>query len=104
MAIDNDTIYIAPNDSYDIHCYQVKEDVWRKHQNKCPQKHFGLVVFGNELTAVGGEDASGHDTDKVLTLRQGRWIEELPPLTQPRWIEELPTLTQPRSVSAVARR
>ena len=45
---------------------------------------FGLVVFGHELTAVGGRDASDHVTGNVLTLRQGKWIEEHPPLTQPR--------------------
>ena len=81
ISTDNTTIYVAPFNSYDIYCYQVKEDVWSEHQNRCPQKNFGLVVFGNKLTAVGGEN-SGDVTDKVLTLQQGKWIEELPPLAQ----------------------
>ena len=76
-------IYVAPGDSYDIYCYQVKEDVWSGTQNKCSQRDFGLVFFGKELTAVGGRDASGRVTGKVFTLRQGKWIEQLPPLTQP---------------------
>ena len=84
MSTDDDTIYIAPAESYDMYCYKFKEDVWSDCQNRCPQRNFGLVVFGNKLTAVGGRDASGCVTGKVLTLRQGKWIEELPPLTQPR--------------------
>ena len=84
MATDDNTICIAPDGSHDLYYYQVKEDMWKKGQNRCPQKNFALVVFGNELTAVGGEDASGCVTGKVLTLRQGKWIEELPPLIQLR--------------------
>ena len=84
VASDNNVIYIAPDGSYDIYCYKVKDDVWTKHRNRCPQGDVRLVLFGNELTAIGGRDASGHVTGRVLTLRQGKWIEELPSLIQPR--------------------
>ena len=84
VASDNNTVYIAPGGSHKIYHYQVKEDVWSEHQIICPHKNFGLAVFGNELTTVGGEDTSGHVTGNVLTFRQGMWIKELPPLTWPR--------------------
>ena len=84
MATDSNTIYMAPYDSHVIYRYYVKEDVWSEYQHRCPKRDFGLVVFGNKLTAVGGRDESGRVTGNVLTLRQGEWIEELPPLTQPR--------------------
>ena len=83
VTTDN-TIYAVPFSSHDIYCYHVKENLWSKRHNRCPQKNFGLAVFGSKLTAIGGKDASGHVTGKVLTLQQGKWIEELPPLLQPR--------------------
>ena len=42
----------------------------------------GLVIIDKELTAVGGYDQ--FRTNKLLTLRQGKWIEEYPPMKSAR--------------------
>ena len=82
-AIDNNTIYIAPDSSHDIYCYKLKEDTWTTHKARCPQTDFGLIVFNNKVLAIGGQSDDGRVTGKILTLREEHWREELPPLTQP---------------------
>ena len=81
---DNDIVYLAPDGSNDIYCYQVKEDKWTKSTPRCPHKDFGLVILGKELVAIGGVSDDGV-TGRVLTLRKKKWIQELPPLIQPRY-------------------
>ena len=80
----DDAIYITPGGSYYIYCYQVKEDTWTTHKAKCSQKDFALAVFNGEVLAIGGLSDDDHATNKVLTLQEENWREELPPLTQPR--------------------
>ena len=49
----------------------------------CPHSYSALVIIDNELTAVGGS-SGGNRTNKLFTLRQGRWVEEYPPMGKGR--------------------
>ena len=49
---------------------------------RCPYRDSGLVVIDSVLTAVGEHDRSW--TNKLVTLRQSRWVEEYPPMNTAR--------------------
>ena len=49
----------------------------------CPYKNSGLAIIDSELTTVGGWDGAGR-TNKLFTLRQGKWVEVYPPMNTAR--------------------
>ena len=73
--------YCAPNSSDSFYRYTMTEDKWEKLP-QCPYLNSGLVVIDSVLTAVGGWDVSY--TNKLVTLRQSRWVEEYPPMNTAR--------------------
>ena len=46
----------------------------------CPYYNSGLAIIDSELTTVGGWVGAGHPTNKLFTLRQGKWVEVYPPM------------------------
>ena len=47
----------------------------------CQYKNSGLAIIDSELTTVGGwEYGDSRCTNKLFTLRQGKWVEVYPPL------------------------
>ena len=50
----------------------------------CPYEDSGLAIIDSELTTVGGWDRAGHHTNKLFTLRQGKWVEVYPPMNTAR--------------------
>ena len=50
----------------------------------CPYKNSGLAIIDSELTTVGGMDRADRRTNKLLTLRQGKWVEVYPPMNTAR--------------------
>ena len=50
----------------------------------CPYKNSGLAIIDSELTTVGGVDGPGHATNKLFTVRQGKWVEVYPPMNTAR--------------------
>ena len=50
----------------------------------CPYHNSGLAIIDSELTTVGGADGVGH-TNKLFTLRQGKWVEVYPPMNTARY-------------------
>ena len=47
----------------------------------CPYENSGLAIIDSELTTVGGWDGAGRScTNKLFTLRQGKWVEVYPPM------------------------
>ena len=46
----------------------------------CPYCDSGLAIIDSELTTVGGVDGDGRRTNKLFTLRQGKWVEVYPPM------------------------
>ena len=49
----------------------------------CPYKNSGLAIIDSELTTVGGWDRAGR-TNRLFTLRQGKWVEVYPPMNTAR--------------------
>ena len=47
----------------------------------CPYCDSGLAIIDSELTTVGGWDGAGRRTNKLFTLRQGKWVEMYPPMS-----------------------
>ena len=78
---DQMTTYFAPNSSDSFYRYTMTEDKWEKLP-QCPYLNSGLVVIDSVLTAVGGWNISY--TNKLVTLRQSRWVEEYPPMNTAR--------------------
>ena len=70
--------YCTPYDSYSLYRYTMTEDKWEELP-RCPHSDSGLVVIDSGLTAVGGYDRHSV-TNKLVTLRQSRWVEEYPPM------------------------
>ena len=50
----------------------------------CPYKDSGLAIIDSELTTVGGLDRAGC-TNRLFTLRQGKWVEVYPPMKTARF-------------------
>ena len=46
----------------------------------CPYRDSGLAIIDSELTTVGGMDRAGRRTNRLFTLRQGKWVEVYPPM------------------------
>ena len=49
----------------------------------CPYEDSALAIIDSELTTVGGEDRAGC-TNRLFTLRQGKWVEVYPPMKTAR--------------------
>ena len=73
--------YCTPCNSKSLYRYTMTEDKWEELP-QCPYRDSGLVVIDSALTAVGGWD--GSYTNKLVTLRQSRWVEEYPPMNTAR--------------------
>ena len=68
----------------DVHAYHVDEDKWTSLPH-CTRQYFGLAVINSLLTAVGGEKiSSGGPTNTLTSLREGKWVELLPPMSTNR--------------------
>ena len=74
--------YCTPCDSNSMYRYTMTEDKWEELP-RCPYRNFGLVVIDSILTAVVGHDGYSQ-TNKLVTLRQSRWVEEYPPMNTAR--------------------
>ena len=77
-ATDGRFVYITPLDSYSLYQYECSTEKWMELPS-CPYKDSGLAIIDSELTTVGGMDRAGH-TNKLFTLRQGKWVEVYPPM------------------------
>ena len=75
---DNRFAYFTPHGSELVYRYQLSTEKWEKLPPS-PHRDSGLVIIDGELTAVGGYDGSRY-TNKLFTLRQGRWVEHYPPM------------------------
>ena len=75
--------YFIPWDSHFVYRYEWSTEKWDKLP-PCLYYNSTLVVIDGALTAVGGYDDKYRYTNKLVTLRQGQWVEELPPMKTAR--------------------
>ena len=76
---DDQFAYFTPYESNSVYNYKWSTEKWEELP-RSPYHNSGLVIIDRELTAVGGNDGSYRPTNKVFTLRQGRWVEHYPPM------------------------
>ena len=76
--------YFMPFNSPSVYRYEWSTEKWDKLP-QCPYSYSALVIIDGALTAVGGYDRP-HYTNELFTLRQRRWVEELPPMKTARSI------------------
>ena len=77
-VIDHQFIYCTSGASEAVSRYEWNTDKWL-HLPPLPYIDSGLVIINGELTAVGGR-AGPQRTKDLLTLRQGKWVIEYPPM------------------------
>ena len=70
--------YLIPADLHCVYRYKWSTEEWDVLP-PCPYHDCALVSIDGALVAVGGENGS-HCTNKLLTLQQRQWVEELPPM------------------------
>ena len=69
--------YFLPLNSHSVYRYEWSTEKWDELPPPCPYLNSALVIIDGALTAVGGQDGYRH-INKLFTLRQGHWVEELP--------------------------
>ena len=67
-----------------VHAHHVDEDKWTSLPD-CTQRYIGFAVINSLLTAVGGvKSPSDEPTNTLTSLREGKWVELLPPMSTNR--------------------
>ena len=79
---DDQFAYFTPRDSTSVYRYEWRGEKWEELPS-CPHENSGLVIIDGKLTAVGGWDGI-YCINKLLTLRQKKWVEEYPPMNTGR--------------------
>ena len=74
--------YFTLGGSNSVYQYECSTEKWEELPS-CPYRNSGLVIIDREVTAVGGGDGSRR-TNKLYTLRQGKWVEKYPPMNTAR--------------------
>ena len=74
--------FFMSTNAHFVYRYEWSTEKWDELP-PCRYRNCTLVIIDGALTAVGGWDGS-HDTNKLFTLRQRRWVEELPPMKAAR--------------------
>ena len=62
--------------------FDVKRGTWSSLP-PCPTSQHGLTVLNNELIAIGGK-VGIQITNIAHTFRDGKWVQDLPPMPTPR--------------------
>ena len=82
-ATDGRFVYITPRGSTSLYQYERSTEEWMELPS-CPCRDSGLAIIDSELTTVGGMDRAGRRTNRLFTLRQGKWVEVYPPMNTAR--------------------
>ena len=70
--------YFIPAGPYSLYQYECSTKKW-SDLPPFPNSNSGLTIIDSELTTVGGQD-DRHRTNKLFTLKQGKWVEKYPPM------------------------
>ena len=82
-ATDGRFVYITPAVYTLFYQYECSTVKWMELLS-CPYKNSGLAIIDSELTTVGGRDGADRRTNRLFTLRQGKWVEMYPPMNTAR--------------------
>ena len=77
--------YFTPRDSKLVYSYEVSTQHWETLPS-CQYCNSALVIIDGVLTTVGGQKnvADSAYTNELLTLKQGKWSKEYPPMSTSR--------------------
>ena len=78
-ATDGRFVYITPAGFTTLYKYECSTEKWME-LTSCPYCNSGLAIIDSELTTVGGYGAGAGRTNRLFTLRQGKWVEVYPPM------------------------
>ena len=78
-ATDGRFVCITPAVSTLFYQYECSTEKWTELPS-CPCRDSGLAIMDSELTTVGGWDGADRRTNRLFTLRQGKWVEVYPPM------------------------
>ena len=81
-ATDGRFVYITPFGSTSYYQHECSTEKWMELPS-CPYMSSGLAIIDSELTTVGGTDGAGR-TNRLFTLRQGKWVEVYTPMNTAR--------------------
>ena len=82
-ATDDRFAYFTSDNSTSLYQYEYSTEKWSDLPT-CPYRDSGLAVIDSELTTVGGRDDRYRPTNKLFTLRQGKWVKKHPPMNTAR--------------------
>ena len=82
-ATDGRFVYITPVLSSSFYQYECSTEEWMQLPS-CPYNNSGLAIIDSELTTVGGIVRAGC-TNKLFTLRHGKWVEVYPAMNTARY-------------------
>ena len=81
-ATDCRFVYITPDGSTSLYQYECSTEEWMELPSR-PYVDSGLAIIDSELTTVGGADGPDR-TNRLFTLRQGKWVEVYLPMKTAR--------------------
>ena len=76
--------YFTPDDSTSLYQYEYSTRKW-SYLPPCPYNNSGLAIIDSELTTVGEWYGRSCPTNKLFTLRQGKWVKKYPPMNTARY-------------------
>ena len=71
--------YFTPSGSNSLYQYKYSTEKWSDFP-PCPYHNSGLAIIDSELTTMGGSGDRSRPTNKLFTIRQGKWVEKYPPM------------------------
>ena len=75
---DDQFAYFTPLGYNSVYQYEWSTEQWEE-LSSCPYLNSGLLVTNKKLVTVGGWERTNY-TNKLFTLRWGKWGEEYPPM------------------------
>ena len=98
VTSDGKYAYFTGRRSNSVYRYKLSTNKWEELPS-CPYQNSGLVIVKGELCAVGGFDESA--TNTLLTFRQGKWVEEYPPMKTARSMAAVASTTDGNNVIVI---
>ena len=83
-TLDTSTNVAYFSSAHCVYAYHIKHDKWTQLP-ECPREQYGLAVINRLLTAVGGvKNTSDRPLNTLVSLREGKWVEQFPPMPSER--------------------
>jgi len=85
VVVNGSVAYIRPAISKKVFSCTATNNKWSELP-ECPNYGFSLAVVNGLLTAIGGGTPNDKVTNSLLSLTDGKWTEQFPPMLTKRWM------------------